>query len=215
YTRCNTLEEIEKSLPDFTTSKEENFTSETYDCGYSLKSTHHEYSGGYGSIRVSILYFENKVLKIRFVIDVEREIVNDYLLNEFKFPLQCINNELVYEKTILENLKEYKNKYGNLFFEFKDGNRKRQEVLNYFSDALSGSAFEEPYYLLYGLSYPTFDYIRYLIVAKDFDALSKLLYSPSPTTRLLIANTLLYLKVDKKEDKKRIEEIIKSGQKIR
>jgi hypothetical protein len=216
YNHCNTLEDIEKVLPNFTNDEEEHFTSKTYDCGYNLKSTHHQYSGGYGSIVVSLLYFENKVLKIRLIIAVEREIAYDYLLSKIKFPLQCLNNKLVYEKINSENLNDYRKKYGNLFIEFKDENPKRQEVLNYFSDALSGSTFEQPYYLLYGLSSPTLDYIRYLIVAKDFKGLKQLLYSPSPTSRLLAANTLVYLKENNSiEDNKRINEIIKKGQKIK
>ena len=114
--------------------------NESFDCGYNLKSTHHQYSGGYGFINVSILYFENKVLKIRLTLDIDREIVNG-LLYEIKFPLQCLNNKLVFEKTFKENINDYRKNYGNLFIEFEDENSKRQNVLNHFSDVLSGSTF--------------------------------------------------------------------------
>ena len=216
YNHCSTLDAIEETLPNFTNNKENNrFKGETYDCGYNLKSTHHQYYGGYGFINVSILYFENKVLKIRLTLDIDREIVNG-LLYEIKFPLQCLNNKLVFEKTFKENINDYRKNYGNLFIEFEDENSKRQNVLNHFSDVLSGSTFEKPYYLLYGFNSPTKDYVRYLIATKDLKGLKQLLYSPSPTARLISANALIYLKENySEEENQKINEIIKNGQMIK
>ena len=117
---------------------------------------------------------------------------------------------------VIRKVNDYRKNYGNLFIEFEDENSKRQNVLNHFSDVLSGSTFEKPYYLLYGFNSPTKDYVRYLIATKDLKGLKQLLYSPSPTARLISANALIYLKENySEEENQKINEIIKNGQMIK
>ncbi|VXC15360.1 conserved hypothetical protein [Flavobacterium sp. 9AF] len=78
--------------------------------------------------------------------------------------------------------------------ESNDSNLKRKAAINYFTDALDDSTFEKPFYILDGLGYETFNYLRYFIVAKDYKVLENILYSPSPTSRQFTALTFRYLK---------------------
>ncbi|GAA4051943.1 hypothetical protein [Flavobacterium chungnamense] len=219
YTKFNTLEDIQRVFPNFI-SGEGNFANKTYDCGYNLKTSIHQDYGGYGSIYISALYFENKILKIRFTIDIDREIVFNYLKADIKFVVECKNDKLTFDKIIESNVQEYIKKHGDLYLVEFNENSKKAEALSYFNDVLHGSKLEEPYYILNGLDSPTFDYIRFFIVSKDFASLKNLIYSPSPTARLLIANTILYLNKNQNfeiDDKlnNRINEIIKTDQKIK
>lgn len=185
--------QILEILPNFFDGKC-NCSSETFECGYNLKSTTFKIHGGYGSYDVSIIYFDNSVLKIRMTLDTDTEIINDYLLPEIKFSLNCLNGRLVYEKTFPENIKKYNSAYGKLFLESDDSNSKRKEAINYFTDVLTGSTFEKPFYILNGLGNETFNNLRYFIVVNDYDALENILFSPSPTSRQFAALTLRYLK---------------------
>lgn len=217
--RSNSIADIEKIFPGFI-KPIGNCRSITYDCGYNLKSTDHEFYGGYGSVHVSALYFEDKIIKIRFTIDCPGQIAYTYLSTVVEFPLKCKYNNLVYDKIIEDNLKEYESKFGALSLEIEDNNTKRKDVFDFFSDVLSGSPLQQPFYILNGIGYPTFDLIRYLIVLNDIDALKKLIYSPSPTARLLIANTLKHIEKKQKidldrKDNQRIAEILKNSEKIK
>lgn len=217
--QSNSITDIEKIFPGFI-KPIGNCKSTTYDCGYNLKTTDHEFYGGYGSVHVSALYFEDKIIKIRFTIHSPGQIVYTYLSSVVEFPLKCKYNNLIYDKIIEDNLKEYESKFGALSLEIEDNNTKRKDVFDFFADVLSGSSLQQPFYILNGISYPTFDLIRYLIVSNDIDALKKLIYSPSPTARLFVANTLKHIEKKQKihldrKDNQRIAEIFKNSEKIK
>lgn len=208
----NTIEQILKILPNLFDGKC-NCSSKTYECGYNLKSTIYKIHGGYGSYNVSIIYFDNYILKIRTTFEVEKEIITNYLLPEIKFPLNCIYGRVGYEKSYSENLKKYNSIYGRLYLESKDSNIKRDVAINYFTDALEGSTFEKPFYILDGLGHETFNHLRYFIVVKDYDALENILYTSSPTSRQFAALTLRYLTQNsdykpKSDVKVRMDEIL-------
>lgn len=191
--KTNTTNQILNILPNFFDGKC-NCSSETFDCGYNLKSTTFTIHGGYGSYDVSIIYFDNSILKIRMTFDVETEIITKYLLAEIKFSLNCINGQVAYEKIFPENLKKYNSTHGRIYLESDDSNLKRKGAINYFTDALTGSTFEKPFYILNGLGNETFNNLRYFIVANDYKALEDILFSPSPTSRQFAALTLRYMK---------------------
>lgn len=191
--KITTTNQILEILPNFFDGKC-NCSSETFECGYNLKSTTFKIYGGYGSYDVSIIYFDNSILKIRMTVDAETEIIMNYLLPEIKFSLNCLNGHVAYEKTFTENLEKYKTAYGKLYLESDDSNLKRKEAINYFTDTLTGSTFEKPFYILNGLGNETFNNLRYFIVANDYEALENILFSASPTSRQFAALTLRYLK---------------------
>jgi hypothetical protein len=80
--------------------------------------------------------------------------------------------------------------------------------------------FTTPYYIADGLGSETFNNLRYFIVNKDYTALETILFSPSPTSRLLAARTLIYMR-DKfgycpgTEINQRIGEVIANARLIR
>jgi hypothetical protein len=180
-------------LPNFFNG-ECNCLTETFDYGYNLKSTEHVIFGGYGGYKISIIYFENYILKIRIIFDIEKEIMEPYLLSKINFPIDCINGQITYEKTFLDNLEKYNFKFGKLFIESYDTNVKRKESINYFADVLSGGTFQKPFYILNGLGNETFNNLRYFILTKDYKSLEEILFSPSPTSRQFAALTLRYMK---------------------
>lgn len=216
YFNSKSIADVGKIFPSFLNSKG-NCRSDTYDCGYNLKSTIHEVYGGYGSVHISALYFDDKIIKLRFTIDMPGQIVFNNLSSNIEFPLECKYGLLSCDKIIEENLKDYELKFGTLSLEINDKVVKKREVFSFFTDVLSGSTFKKPFYILHGLDYPIFDYIRYFVVLNDIETLQRLIYSPSPTARLLIANALIYLekkgrvKIEKKASL-RIKEILTNSE---
>ncbi len=189
---ASTVTNIQKIIPNFLNGNCNCLTS-TYDLGYGLKSTQHTINGGYGSCSIDAIYFNNQVIKLRIIIDNRKEIIDNYLEGIIQLPLTCINERLCYEKIYQANLNSYIASSGKLFLESSDANHRRKQAINYFTDALSGSTFAEPYYILFGLGSETFNNLRYFIINKDYDALENILYCPNPTGRLFAARTLLYM----------------------
>ena len=214
YQKTTSVDDIIQILPNFLDGKC-NCNSATYDCGYNLKSTNYEMYGGYGQCFVSALYFDDQLIRLRFSIDNDTEIANKYLLPQIKFPLTCINGKVSNEIIFQKNIESYKAKYYS-----DDSNTKRSTAINYFTDNLEGSTFETPYYILFGLGAETFNFLRYFIVNKDYDAMEGLIYSPSPTSRLLAAKTISYMQKQykykpAKEHQQRIKEIIAEAKPIK
>jgi hypothetical protein len=188
----STITGIEKIVPHFVDGKC-NCRSNTEDLGYGLKSTAHTIHGGYGSCIVDAVYFGNNVIKLRLTIENHKEIIESYLLAVMQLPFQCINGQISYEITYPENLQKYRNDSAQLFIESADTNLRRREAINYFTDVLTGGTFTTPYYVMQGLGDETFNHLRYFIANKDYEALEIILFSPSPTSRLFAARTLLYM----------------------
>jgi hypothetical protein len=214
----STLTEIKKLIPNFLDGKC-NCQSHNEDLGYGLKSTRHTIHGGYGSCNVDAIYFGDNVLKMRLTISNHKEIVEKHLLDVIQLPFECLNGQISYEKTYSENVKKYLNNSGQLFIESADTNYRRRQAINYFTDVMTGGTFTKPYYITFGLGSETFNNLRYFIVNKDYAALENILFSPSPTSRLFAARTLLYLK-DKsgyssnEVTDKRLKEVLKDAKPI-
>jgi hypothetical protein len=188
----STLTGIQKLLPHFFDGKC-NCQSTTYDLGYGLKSTQYTIHGGYGSCNVDALYFGNSVVKLRLTIGNHKEIIEKYLLSVIRLPFECLNGQISYEKTYLENTRRYSTDSGKIFIESSDTNYRRRQAINYFTDVMTGGTFTQPYYITFGLGSETFNNLRYFIVNKDYEALESILFSPSPTSRLFAARTLLFM----------------------
>lgn len=189
----STLTEIQKLLPQFLDGNCNCLTS-THDLGYGLKSTQHTIYGGYGSCQVDAIYFGNNVIKLRLTIENHREIIEKYLFDVIRLPFDCLNGQISFEKTYSENVNKYLKDSGQLFIESADTNDRRRHAINYFTDVMTDGTFIKPYYIASGLGSETFDNLRYFIVNKDYTALESILFSPSPTSRLFAARTLLYMK---------------------
>ena len=189
----STLTEIKKLIPHFLDGKC-NCQSVTQDLGYGLKSTQHTIHGGYGSCNVDAIYFGDNVLKLRLTIGNHKEVIVKYLLDEIKLPFNCLNGKISYEKTYVKNIAKYLKDSGYVFIESADTNYRRRQAINYFTDVLTGGTFTKPFYLTFGLGSETFNNLRFFIVNEDYQALESILFSPSPTSRLFAARTLLYLK---------------------
>ena len=189
----STISEIKKLLPHYLDGKC-NCQSITQDLGYGLKSTQHIIYGGYGSCNVDVIYFGDNVMKLRLTIGNHKEIIEKYLLDVIQLPFDCLNGQISYEKTYSENVKKYLKVLGDLFIESADTNSRRRHAINYFTDVMTGGTFTKPYYITFGLGSETFNNLRYFIVNKDYAALESILFSPSPTSRLFAARTLLYMK---------------------
>lgn len=189
----STIPEIKKVLPHFLTG---NYTSRsyTYNLNYGLKSTLLTIRGsGYGTFNVHAVYFGDYVLKLRLTIENHKEIVTKYLLEFMTLSYVCQNGMIAYEKTYSENVKKYLSDSGHVFLESADTNDRRREAINYFTDVMTGSTFESPYYVRYRLGSETFDNLRYFIANNDYQALESILFSPGTTSRLLAARTLLHM----------------------
>lgn len=189
----STLTEIKKLIPHFLDWKC-NCQSVTQDLGYGLKSTQHTIHGGYGSCNVDAIYFGDNVLKLRLTIGNHKEVTEKYLLDEIKLPFDCLNGQISYEKIYHKNIEKYLKDSGQVFLESADTNYRRRQAINYFTDVMTGGTFTKPYYITFGLGSETFNNLRFFIVNKDYQALESILFSPSPTSRLFAARTLLYLK---------------------
>ncbi len=194
----STLNEIKKIIPDFVVpghySSQFNCLNSTQDLGYGLRSTLCTIHGGYGYCRVDAVYFGDNVLKLRLTISNNREILEKYLMEVIQLPFYCSNEHIIYEKTYQENIKKYFIDSGKVFVGSDDTNYRRKQAIDYFTDVMTGGTFTEPYYIMFGLGNETFNHLRYFIVNKDYDALETILFSPSPTSRLFAAITLLYMK---------------------
>jgi hypothetical protein len=214
-----TINKLTELIPHFIDGKC-NCQSVTYDLGYALKSTQHTIHGGYGSYNVDALYSNNSILKIRLTISNHKEIIENYLIENIELPFACLNGMPTYEIINHDNIKTYTKKNGRIFIESNDTNSKRQNAINYFTDIYNGGVFEKPNYITFGLGSETFNNLRYFIVNKDYFALEDLLYSPSPTSRLFAARTLIYVKEKQdyeptKEIKNRTKEIISNSEPIK
>jgi hypothetical protein len=215
--KVNTVEDFEKIMPNYKYKKEHSKVT-SFELEKNIKSTLIEIWEGSGSYNIDFISENNLILKMRIIIDFDDRFIKDYLIPEINFKLECINGKATFEKTFTENLKIIKNK--NLFIESNDQNFRRKTALNYFVDVYSNGEFREPYYFEYNLGQETFDHIRYFIINKDYDAMETLLYSISPTSRLLFARTLKYMieKYNYKPSKsiqEKITEINKNTQLIR
>ncbi len=215
----STLTEIKKFIPNFLDGKC-NCQSHSKDLGYGLKSTQHTIHGGYGSCNVDAIYFGDNVIKLRLTISNHKEIVQKYLLDVIQLPFECLNGQISYEKTYLENVKKYLKDSGQLFIESADTNYQRRQAINYFTDVMTGGTFTKPYYITFGLGSETFNNLRFFIVNKDYQALESILFSPSPTSRLFAARTLMYMQekfgyIATADNDKRIKDILKNAQLIR
>lgn len=215
----SSIEKLKKLLPDFIDGAK-NAMNETYDLGYNLKSTLHTIPGGYGSYNVDVLYYKNSILKIRLSIVNHEEILEEYLVKKINLPFTCLNGLPAFELVNESNIKTYEKEYGKVFIQSNDNNTKRKDAINYFTNIYSGGEFKEPYYILFGLGSQTFDNLRYFIVNKDYEVLEDLLYSPSPTSRLFVARTLLYLKekssyLPSEKIEKRTNEILANSELIK
>ena len=214
----STINEIQKLIPHFLDGKC-NCRSITHDLGYGLKSTQHTIHGGYGSCNVDVIYFAEHVIKLRLTIRNHKEIIEKYLLKEIQLPFDCFNGNISYEKTYQHNFEKYLTDSGRLFLEASDTNYRRKAAINYFTDVLTGGTFTKPFYITYGLGSETFNNLRFFIVNKDYDALESILYSPSPTSRLFAARTLLYMKAKfgynlNNKTKQRIEDAVANAKLI-
>ncbi|MGI4870275.1 MAG: hypothetical protein ACRYFX_03745 [Janthinobacterium lividum] len=215
----STVTGIKSIVPQFLDGKC-NCQSVTEELGYGLKSTKHTIYGGYGSYNVDAIYFGDNIIKLRLTISNHREIIEKHLLDVIRLPFICLNGQVCYEKVYPENLRKYLAGSGELFISSQDTNLQRQQAINYFTDVMTGGTFTEPYYVTFGLGSETFNNLRYFIVNKDYDALTSILFSPSPTSRLFAARTLLYMqgKAGYRPDSKineRIKETIAKAKPIR
>ena len=214
-----TISEIQNYIPTILEGKC-NCERITYNLGYGLKSTLYQIYGGYGSFNVDVIYYSDKVIKLRIsIIGNYKELIEKYLLNEFQFTLNCSNEYLSFEKTNSTNFDNYVKDSGRLYIESNDSNIQRRNAINYFMNIMSGGTFKEPYYILEGVSL-TFIYLQYFILNNDYKALESILFSPSPTSRLFAARTLIYMKEKfgyhaNKKNKLRIKETIEKAEKIR
>ncbi|MES2543237.1 MAG: hypothetical protein V4548_00005 [Bacteroidota bacterium] len=188
--KINTVEELEKIMPNYKFQNEHSKVT-NFELENDIKSTLIEIWKGTGSYNIDFVSENNLILKMRIIVDFEDRFIKDYLIPHINFKLECINGKATFEKTFIENLKNIKNK--NLFIESSDQNYRRKTALNYFVDVYSNGEYREPYYFEYNLGQQTFDHIRYFILNKDYQAMETLLYSVSPTSRLLFARTLKYM----------------------
>jgi hypothetical protein len=214
----STLTEIKKLIPHFLDGKC-NCQSITQDLGYGLKSTQHTIHGGYGSCNVDAIYFGDNVLKLRLTINNHKEVIEKYLLNVIKLPFDCFNGLISYEKTYPENIEKYAKDSGQVFLESADTNYRRRQAINYFTDVMTGGTFTKPFYVTFGLGSETFNNLRFFIVNKDYQALENILFSPSPTSRLFAARTLMYMQekfgyVATTDTDKRMKDIFKNAELI-
>lgn len=215
--KITTVEELKKIMPNYKFRTEYSRIA-NFELENDVKSTLIEIIKGSGSYHIDFISENDLILKMRIIIDFNDRFINDYLIPEINFKLECINGKATFEKTFTENLKNIKNK--NLFIESNDQNFRRKTALNYFVDVYSNGEFKEPYYFEYNLGQETFDHIRYFIINKDYNAMETLLFSISPTSRLLFARTLKYM-IEKynykpsKIIKEKITEINKNNQLIR
>lgn len=215
---ASTITEIKKLIPHFLDGKC-NCRSTTEDLGYGLKSTQHTIHGGYGSCNVDAIYFGDNVLKIRLTIANHKEIIEKHLLDLIKLPFDCLNGQISYEKIYHDNLEKYLRDSGHVFLESVDTNYRRRQAINYFTDVMTGGTFQKPFYITFGLGSETFNNLRFFIVNKDYKALESILFSPSPTSRLFAARTLVYMQ-DKFgyrppiETDKRMKEVLKDAKLI-
>ncbi|MBL7723404.1 MAG: hypothetical protein JNK27_04610 [Chitinophagaceae bacterium] len=214
----STITEIKKILPHFIDGKC-NCQSVTQDLGYGLKSTQHTIHGGYGSCNVDAIYFGDNVLKLRLTIGNHKEIIEKYLIDDIKLPFDCLNGQISYEKTYQENVKKYLEDSGVVFLESLDTNYRRRYAINYFTDVMTGGTFEKPFYITFGLGSETFNNLRFFIVNKDYQALESILFSPSPTSRLFAARTLIYMQdkfgyMPTADNDKRIKDVLKNAKLI-
>lgn len=189
----STVTEIKKLIPHFFDGKC-NCVSINEDLGYGLKSTQYTIYGGYGSYNVDAIYFGDNVLKLRLTITNRRKIIEKYLLDEIRLPFACDNGQISYNMTYSENVKKYIISSGQVFLESADTIDRRREAINYFTDVMTGGTFNEPFYITVGLGHETFNNLRFFIVNKDYNALENILFSPSPTSRLFAARTLIYMR---------------------
>lgn len=214
----STLSAIKKLIPHFLDGNC-NCQSVTQDLGYGLKSTEHTIHGGYGSCNVDAIYFGDNVLKLRLTIGNHKEVIEKYLLDVIKLPFDCINGQISYEKTYEENVKKYLKDSGVVFLESADTNYRRRQAINYFTDVMTGGTFEKPFYITFGLGSETFNNLRFFIVNKDYQALESILFSPSPTSRLFAARTLIYMQdkfgyIPTADIDKRIKDVLKNAKLI-
>lgn len=191
---ASTVNGLKTLFPNFLDAKKSNCLSTTNDLGYGLMSTLHAFYGGYSTSNIDAPCFRNKVVKLRLTIQSSKEEIETHLQKIIKLPFDCLNGEVVYEKVYERNLSDYRSDSGFLFIESIDTNYRRKQALNYFTNIYTGGTFEKPFYILVGLGNETFDHLRYFIVNKDYEALRAVLFSPSPTSRLFAARTLLYMR---------------------
>ena len=214
----STISAIKKLIPHFLDGNC-NCQSVTQNLGYGLKSTEHTIHGGYGSCNVDAIYFGDNILKIRLTIGNHKEVIEKYLLDVIKLPFDCINGQISYEKTYDENVKKYLKDSGVVFLESADTNYRRRQAINYFTDVMTGGTFEKPFYITFGLGSETFNNLRFFIVNKDFQALENILFSPSPTSRLFAARTLIYMQdkfgyIPNADNDKRLKDVLKNAKLI-
>jgi len=215
----NSIANILKLIPHFKNGKC-NCNSSTQNYDLELNLSQHTIYGGYGSFQIDVLHFKDKVLKMRISLSNDSEIIENYLLKEIKLPFKCQNDNIIYEKVYSDNLEFYRTTKGKLFLESEDSIELKRNAVNYFLDVYSGGEFIKPYYFNYRLGSRTFDHLRYFIVNEDVGALETILFSPSPTSRLLAARTLIYLQErnlynPSKIIKERIDYSISKSEKIR
>ena len=211
-----TIKGVQKIIPGFLNDEDQSgFT----DLGYGLRSVEHGVYGGYGSCYVDILYAGDAVLKLKIIVSNNQEVINKHLKPFMKLDYKCVDDHVVYEKLFEENITQYSRSYSRIFIESFDTLDKRREAINYFTNVLYYATFGEPFHIDYGLGEKTFDNLRYFIVNKDYPALEDILFSPSPTSRLFAARTLLYMQdkfgyVPPAQSAQRIKETIENAKPV-
>jgi hypothetical protein len=214
----SSVTEIQRVIPHFLDGKC-NCSSGANNLGYGLTISQHTIYGGYGSCDVEVLHFNDHVIKLKLTINNSNEIIKNYLSDIIQLPFVCMDGRVSYVKTYAVNLNKYLKDSGQLYLESVDTNYRRRAAINYFSDVMSSETFKVPYRITFGLGPETFNNLRYFIVNKDYNALESILFSPSPTSRLFAARTLLYMqdKLGYRPEKKvdnRIKETIAKAQLI-
>lgn len=190
----NSILGIKEVIPEFPSTDENDSWRYTYDLGYGLKSTAFGFfGGGYGTYNVSVIYYDDNVIKLRITMRHNEEFIKQYLLEHIKLPFECINGLISYDTTYEESLSRIPFNYNNMHFESRDTNLLRRQSINYFVDVLTGSEFNIPFYVEYYLGRKTKSYLRYFIETSDSRALESILFCPNPTGRLFAAAALTHM----------------------
>lgn len=169
---------------------------EIFEIGKELKIVKGEIDGNYIYFKIRIIEFKNTPIEYEIVYKSFEPVFGKEYYKEIRDTTFCVNNNLSFRKWNKENLKIYKENYKESFWFIPSENKynRKIEALEYLTDY---SATVNDRVRINHVDWifweKTMNHIRYLILNKDIETLTKVINSPNKEGRIIGAIALNYL----------------------
>jgi hypothetical protein len=190
-----TVEDFLKAFPEIEQERGGHLNSKITLAG-GIIFREHEYFGGYATFKLTLLSYNNKILKVTSSISTYYDLLKEHYVNAFKVPLQCPAEKLAFVRIYDKNVTTYQKT--NPRFQLTAGKGKQKEAFTFFADYEFNHWYPSaPVHVDDNYISKAMEHAKVLMEKEPYTLLEDLLYSVNRTGQIFAAATLNHCRTKK------------------